>query len=449
MSINTDNGDQVLTFDYNVRANASLFNKLIYKILPVGLYGDMPTLEIVSNSEVAVGKFNAVIEDTINELAIKVSTTSTASAVVSSSAPYIVARYTWSETDENYVEILGVSESNLSDQYAIIGLCVYDGSTLESFDTSVQDDKTRALQTVMDVVEAEIDDLQSLVGQSLNTDDSPTFEDISITGMTGTVESRIETNSTNISSNDSDISTLISRVDSNDTDITTLQGRATTLEGKVGQSLNTSNSPTFADVNITGLTGTVEGRIETNSADIDTLKGKVGQSLNTSNSPTFADVNITGLSGTVESRIETNTTDIATKVTDGSSADLTTLTVSGDTTVEDLTVNGNILTTTTPTEGATSTLSVTNGSVSELLPRGVYHAFYCSVTMTTEGAGGISVQQYFNGEWKSTGVGESIGSSGTESSSEIKTLISSGSNLRVYLSFTSDSGSGYVKYSKT
>lgn len=52
------------------------------------------------------------------------------------------------------------------------------------------------------------DTVDDRLGQSLNASDSPTFENVTLSGMAGTVEGRIETNTANISSNGSDISTL-------------------------------------------------------------------------------------------------------------------------------------------------------------------------------------------------------------------------------------------------
>ena len=53
MSTNIDNGNQEITFDYNMRARTRDFNKLLHKILQVGLYGDMHSLGIVSKSNVS------------------------------------------------------------------------------------------------------------------------------------------------------------------------------------------------------------------------------------------------------------------------------------------------------------------------------------------------------------------------------------------------------------
>lgn len=192
MATSIDNGGQTLTFDYNMRANASVFNKLIYKLLPVGLYGDMPVLSIASNSEVTITPFHAVVEDSANELSVKVSTSTNASAVVSPSRPYIVARFTWSNVDDNFVEIVGLSEGEVDSGDAVIGLCVYDGNTLDSFDTSVQNNMNSATEVALEALEEsvsgigdrlttaedDIDTLESKVGQSLNTDSAVVFSTI-------------------------------------------------------------------------------------------------------------------------------------------------------------------------------------------------------------------------------------------------------------------------------
>ena len=141
MATNVDNGDQNLTFDYKNPATGSSFNKLLYQLLPTGLYGDMPVLTKVDNTHVEVSPFYAILEDDANDLAIKVNTTTTSTAVVSSSAPLIVVRYDWSESSENYAEIVGINSGDLTSSDVIIGECSFSGSVLsETFDYSQQYD---------------------------------------------------------------------------------------------------------------------------------------------------------------------------------------------------------------------------------------------------------------------------------------------------------------------
>ena len=139
MATNVDNGDQNLTFDYKNPATGSSFNKLLYQLLPTGLYGDMPTLTKVDNTHVEISPFYAILQDDDNDLSIKVNTTSSASAVVSSSAPLIVVRYEWSESSENYAEIIGIATDSLTSSDVVIGECSFSGSVLsETFDYSQQ-----------------------------------------------------------------------------------------------------------------------------------------------------------------------------------------------------------------------------------------------------------------------------------------------------------------------
>lgn len=144
MATNIDNGDQNITFDYKNPATGVSFNKLLYQTIPTGIYGDLPSLTKVDNTSVEIDPFFAILSDSTNKLSVKVNVTSTATATVSSSTPLIVIRYVWSESSENYAEIVGIDEDDLDEDDVVIGLCSFTGSVLSSdFDTTVQYDSNR------------------------------------------------------------------------------------------------------------------------------------------------------------------------------------------------------------------------------------------------------------------------------------------------------------------
>ncbi|WP_286019133.1 hypothetical protein, partial [Candidatus Venteria ishoeyi] len=65
----------------------------------------------------------------------------------------------------------------------------------------------------------------------------------------------------------------------------------------VDQDLTDGSTPNFENITLDGMTGTVEGRIETNTADIATnssnFSSNIDQAVKTINAPTFAGLTLT------------------------------------------------------------------------------------------------------------------------------------------------------------
>ncbi len=110
-------------------------------------------------------------------------------------------------------------------------------------------DNTIYLKGETDTHDNQLTTLESKVGQSLNTNNTPSFEDINLTGLSGSVETNIEGNAGNISTNTSNISTNTSNISTNTSNISTNTGDISDLESKVGQSLNTTDNVAFVSVN--------------------------------------------------------------------------------------------------------------------------------------------------------------------------------------------------------
>jgi len=146
-----------------------------------------------------------------------------------------------------------------------------------------------------------------LMNQNVQTTDTPEFADVNITGLDGTVEDRIETNTADIGTNAGDITTLDGRVDGNDTDIGNLQtktpqsykttddvvfnsvdtGQGANQLYDMDQNVTKNDLPEFFDLNLDGLGATVTQIINFHSADITALETKTPQSYKTTDDVEF------------------------------------------------------------------------------------------------------------------------------------------------------------------
>lgn len=91
--------------------------------------------------------------------------------------------------------------------------------------------------------------------------------------------------------------------------ITRSQTNENTINDRTNQGVKTTDSPTFADANIGGHA--IDAELDSLNSDVSTLNGRVNQGVKDTDSPAFEDVTLTGMTGTVEGRIETNTADIS------------------------------------------------------------------------------------------------------------------------------------------
>lgn len=138
MATDVNNGSQIITFDYKNPATGISFNKLLYNIIPSGLYGTMPTFTKINNTSITIDSFYAVLQDSLNNVSVKVRTATDPTAIVSSTNILVVARYVWDSAIENYAEIVGIADGTQTDDDIILGKCNYSGSTLVDFDYTEQ-----------------------------------------------------------------------------------------------------------------------------------------------------------------------------------------------------------------------------------------------------------------------------------------------------------------------
>ena len=132
----TNLGGQVFTFSFKQEGTGVTFNRILHKVLPVGILSmsNNERLEKISNSIVEIPPFRAMLQDTSTEVAVNMYTTSNVSITVTPATPYIVGTWTWMNTEDNYMAFTVKSFDDLSPTDIIFGKCEYNGTELEGFD---------------------------------------------------------------------------------------------------------------------------------------------------------------------------------------------------------------------------------------------------------------------------------------------------------------------------
>jgi hypothetical protein len=113
MSINTVNyGSQVLSFDFHQEARARGFNNIFCDILPYGVYTG-GVLTRLSSSLIQIGETNVIIRSNEGDsVALKITTTETQDLTVIPARPYIILRFGWADTDNDFMDMRAVGWSS-------------------------------------------------------------------------------------------------------------------------------------------------------------------------------------------------------------------------------------------------------------------------------------------------------------------------------------------------
>jgi len=127
-----NNGQQKISYDFRERGLAQDFNKLNYKLHPKGFYagGEMSR---VSDSEISIAPFLCFYDDETVKVSVRLETTTNAViSGVSSATPWIIGRFEWLNTDENYMDIVPVAQGSILSTDLIFGYVDYNGATMTS-----------------------------------------------------------------------------------------------------------------------------------------------------------------------------------------------------------------------------------------------------------------------------------------------------------------------------
>ena len=118
---------QTITFRYNSDATAQIFNGVNYELTPTGIYNGF-TLTRITNSLVSLSTGACFIQDSANNVGTRISTGAAEEISVSSTTPYIILRWGWANTANNYMDMLAVSFAGILPDDLIVGRCIYDGA---------------------------------------------------------------------------------------------------------------------------------------------------------------------------------------------------------------------------------------------------------------------------------------------------------------------------------
>jgi hypothetical protein len=124
-----DNGTQVFTYSYKQEGLSKTFNSLNYKLHSRGIYSG-GTFARVSDIQITLSPTLLFFEDTANTVGVRIETTTNANIAVQASTPYIVGRFHWINTENNYMDFLAVAYGDITATDIIFGRLVFNGSVL-------------------------------------------------------------------------------------------------------------------------------------------------------------------------------------------------------------------------------------------------------------------------------------------------------------------------------
>jgi hypothetical protein len=129
-------GMQTVSVQYFAAADAKVVNKRHIGVRPRGIYNG-GYISKVSNTIVSVNPMICEIGD--NEHQVRIATENAASITVSASIPYVVLRWSYAESNTNYMDMLALAVGSILPNDIIVGKCVFAGATLSSFDYSLRE----------------------------------------------------------------------------------------------------------------------------------------------------------------------------------------------------------------------------------------------------------------------------------------------------------------------
>ncbi len=131
-----NNGNQTLTYDFKEEILSVGFNKLNYKLHPQGIYNGGDFVRI-SDTIIEITPLYCVFEDDVNKLSVRIETTENATVTVDNTKQYIVARFTWVNSENNFMDFVAVDYLDIQATDLILGRFQYIGIVLqETFDYS-------------------------------------------------------------------------------------------------------------------------------------------------------------------------------------------------------------------------------------------------------------------------------------------------------------------------
>jgi len=195
----TNFGDQQITFSYKTPGKSKNFNHLLKDLFPVGIYKGA-NLTKIDTVTVQISQLTCFIEDTINDVGVKIATRATINTTVAPSTPYLIIRMSWNNIENNYADIIAVDYASIDPKDIIIGRCVYDSSNnLQStFDytrrtvSSLQDLDDKHINLKVLPTEPITNTVSALAGDVLILNNPYSFAGATSDAISDTVDGRID-----------------------------------------------------------------------------------------------------------------------------------------------------------------------------------------------------------------------------------------------------------------
>jgi len=139
---NINYGNQKISLNYFNIGTSKSFNQRNFKLLPMGIYSKLEYnsdktvtfsngyLEKVNSTTVRVHPFIAEVRDFEHNVSMRIETQEVIDITVSPSEPYIIIKFEYGATTDNYAFVVRSAYSLLVEDYIIIGKCLFDGSSV-------------------------------------------------------------------------------------------------------------------------------------------------------------------------------------------------------------------------------------------------------------------------------------------------------------------------------
>ena len=126
-----DVGNQIVTLLYYTSASSSNVNKRFLNIRQTGIYQG-GRLTIVDPTAKSASLSALVCEINDGSYQVRVETTTAVSITVAAATPYVVLRWAYGETVNDYMEVLVVATPSTND--LVVAKCMFGGGKLTGFD---------------------------------------------------------------------------------------------------------------------------------------------------------------------------------------------------------------------------------------------------------------------------------------------------------------------------
>lgn len=130
----TNRGNQLISINYKEQLRSQVANQRLESIFKVGTYTGFE-LTKVSDVLIEISAGALFITDSSVEIGVRVKNQDDiVDQVISNTTPYVVARYIWINSENNYVDYFSVAIGDILSDDVIIGKANYTGVTLVDFD---------------------------------------------------------------------------------------------------------------------------------------------------------------------------------------------------------------------------------------------------------------------------------------------------------------------------